>query len=253
MNALPGQFNPVKAIGSEDQWGIVTVSKIVDLNTGATIWTPLGKNAQVIGSFYGGTDFFGRQDNVTTSTTVQKGLTLDLYEQMPFLPTPTFVGTDPNNRATTGPGTGNTPASADYPRFTEAVFPQINLQLALRATSTTGFLDAGVAALQQTAEVVSTFVNSVGGQGSAQTYLQVVGGNSAFQFDTNGFSALFNGNTADIQVILAQQTLPFAQPWDVSINGPLQANVIPEPSSVLAGLACIMPILAGALGRRRTT
>ena len=39
--------------------------------------------------------------------------------------------------------------------------------------------------------------------------------------------------------------------WLVSSNDPLRAVVVPEPTTVLAGLGCLAPVLSSLLGRRR--
>ena len=58
-------------------------------------------------------------------------------------------------------------------------------------------------------------------------------------------------NKADARFTFTQQTLPGANPWSVNINGPLQTLVVPEPSSMMTGIACLWPVIGSFLARRR--
>lgn len=256
--------NPINI--NEDQYGVVSVVNIKDAITNAVIWSPLGKNQQLVGTYYGGTDFWGRQDAIglnATQTTVQTGFTINLYEQTPFAPSPDFSSVTPALRGLGSHLTDNvTPNAADFALFTEDQngLAAPNLTLALSLTGVAGFLDpsAGLLgatslALQQNVEIQSTFISSVGGQGNAQGFLAVnplLG--SGAQIDNNQFNALYNSNTADARFTFTQQTLPGANPWDVNVNGPAQTLVVsvPEPGSVLAGILCIGSLLGS---RRRKT
>lgn len=261
MNALPGQFNQPKAIGSEDQFGVLFVQQIKDANTNAVIWSPAGKNAQLTGTFFGGTDIWGRQDAIganSTDTTVQTGFKINLYEQTPQAPNPNLSTITPADRGTGLHLEGVTPNAADFPLWTEdqngAAAP--NLTLALTLKGVTGFLDPSNGAtplLNQNTEVQSTFVSSVGGQGIVQGFLEVTNpalGSNAM-FDNNQFAAIHNNNRADARFTFTQQTLPGTNPWTVNVNGPAQTLVIPEPSSILTGIACMWPVFGSFLSRRK--
>ena len=259
MDALAGQMNPIKAIGSEDQFGVVFVFQIKDANTNAVIWSPAGKNKELVGTFYGGTDIWGRQDALglnPTQTTAQTGLRVNLYEQSTEMPLPDLAAITPANRNTGVMVEGTTPNAADFPLWTEdqngVAIP--NLTLALSFKGVTGFLDPSAGAtvgLNQLVEVQSTFVNSLGSQGNVQGFLAVnplLGSGSLI--DNNQFAAIFNANTADARFTFTQQTLSTANPWDVSVNGPLQTLItsVPEPGSALAGIACALSVVSS---RRR--
>lgn len=263
MDALP-QINAPQSIGSEDQFGVLFVQQILDANTNAVIWSPAGKNQQLVGSFYGGTDFWGRQDQLVgnpTQTTVQTGFQVNLYEQSPQAPNPDLSAVIPSDRGSGLHLEGTTPNAQDFPRFTElpAGFPPPNsLTLALSLKGVTGFLDPSGGAtplLNQNVEIQSTFVTSVGGQGNVQGFLEITNpalGSNAM-FDNNSFLAVHNANTADARFTFTQQTNPAVNPWIVSINGPAQTEVvpIPEPSSILTGIACMWPVFGSVLSRRR--
>ena len=259
MGVLP-QSNPINAIGGEDTFGIVSVVEIRDFNTNAVIWSPAGKNQQLVGTFFGGTDFWGRQDLVfgnQAQTTVQSGTRFNLYEQIPELPLPNISGISPADRGTGLHLEGTTPNAADFPLWTEdqngPALPNLTLALSLKAVS--GFLDPSAGAtfgLAQNAEVLTTLVNSVGAQGNTQGFLEVdptLG--SGAMIDNNQFAALFNSNTADARFTFTQQTLPSANPWTVSINGPADTRVaaIPEPGTIFAGL--LTGIVALGIRRRK--
>ena len=243
MDAVPQSPAPGRIAPSEDQWGIGFISAIIDPATNAIVWSPSGKNSQITGIFYGGKDFFGRQDATLTQTIAQIGLSIDLYEQTGQIPAPSLAGTSPGQR--TGPNT--------FPNFAPSGGPSTLLG---RFNSINGFLDAGAGATD--AEVVTTFTNSVGAQGSVQGFLSVdnsvgqqAGGVSIFE--NNGFAGIFNNNLADARFILAEQTNSPSNPWLVSVNGPLNTSIVPEPSTFLTGLACMLPMFGAALARRRAT
>lgn len=259
MDALPKITSP-QAIGSEDSFGVLFVQQILDANTNAVIFSPAVKNQQLVGSFYGAADIWGRQDlgGVNgTQTTAQSGFRINLYEQVPQAPNPNLAGVVPADRGTGLHLEGTTPNAQDFPRFTElpAGFPPpSSLTLALSLSGVTGFLDPSAGAtfgLDQLVETQSTFVNSVGGQGNVQGFLEVdptLG--SGAMIDNDQFAALFNTNTADARFTFTQQTLPGVNPWLVSVNGPAQTVVVsvPEPGTIMAGLACIGMVLSS---RRR--
>jgi hypothetical protein len=256
MDGLAGQSNSASAIGSEDLFGIVSVVEIRDISTNAVIWSPAGKNQQLVGTFYGGTDFWGRQDVVgqnLAQTTAQSGLRFNLYEQVPQVPEPNLAGITPGDRGTGLHLEGTTPNAADFPFWTEdqngAAPPNLTLALSLKGVS--GFLDPSGGAtigLNQNVEMLTTFVNSIGGQGNAQGFLEVdpnVG--SGAMIDSNAFAAIFNSNTADARFTFAQQTLPNANPWLISVNGPADTRLstaVPEPGTALAGVACFLGVLS---------
>jgi len=225
------------SIGGEDSWTIGFVTRIVDPFTNANIWTPLGKNQQITGIAYGGTDFWGRQDGPVTQTLASTGLTIELYEQTPQIPVPSFAGVLPTSRL----------AIDQFPNFAPNGSPLI-----ARFNTVTGFLDAG-AGITDT-EVLTQFTNSVGAQGSVQGFAEV--DNSVGQliapgqniFESNGFTGVFNPNVADARFVFSLQTLPAGNPWTTSVTGPIQTSVgtpttVPEPGSALAILACLTPAL----------
>jgi hypothetical protein len=221
------------SIGSEDVWAIGFVTRIVDPFTNANIWTPLGKGQQITGISYGQTDFWGQQSgSVQTISGINQ--TIDLYEQTPLLPVPSLAGVLPTQRT----------GLDSYPNFAPNGSPLI-----ARFNTVNGFLDAG-AGITDT-EVLTQFVNSVGAQGASQAFAevdntvgqQIAPGQSIFE--NNGFTGVFNSNLADARFVFSTQTLPTANPWTVSITGPIETQVgtaVPEPGSALAILACLLPV-----------
>ena len=138
--------------------------------------------------------------------------------------------------------------------------------LVLQLRSVAGFLftnaGPGVGGGGSATEYTEDF-NSLSLNGQGSTYLNVVGGRDLLQFDTNletNANALANfGMTparfADIAGTFTVKPPPIAGPgtlpWTVSSNDPLLGTSVPEPASVLSGLACLFPILGSVLGRNR--
>jgi|GEM_PF-2566470 len=261
IGILNSQFQtPAPNNRGDDTWGIGYVTRIVDPITNANVWTPLVKNQQITGMFYGAQDIFLRQDTATSQTIAAKGFTLDLYLQQGQLPVPSFAGVTPADRVA-GPA-----GLSQFPNFTNP--PTASLGLLARFNSTNGFLAPG--GVTDT-EFLAQFTASLGAQGSAQGFasvdntmgqLQGIGGPSIFEnnqfkgiesgIDLDpGTPGIQNDALADARFVFSTQTLPnFTQPnnWTVAVTGPILTNVIPEPSTVLFGFSCLVPAL---IGRRR--
>jgi hypothetical protein len=265
LNGLP-QIPAPGGFG-DDTWAIAFVTRIVDPVTNANVWTPLGKNQQITGMFYGAQDIWLRQNSLTNQEIASSGFTFEAYLQQGNTPVPSFAGILPSAR--TGIG--------QFPNFTNPPAPTngaSSLQLLARFQGTNGFFDPGLPdGIDTTAtQFLGNFTSSVGAQGSGQGFAtvdntvgqrQFPGGPSIFE--SNFFKGIDSGvdldkvtpgvqNSvlADARFVFSTQTLPnFNQPnrWTVAVTGPLETNVIPEPSSVLFGLSCLLPPL---IRRRRS-
>jgi len=231
MNAVPLQTPPVgSTIPGEDTWGIFTITGIFSLADPVNaLWTPAGKGQEITAIFYGGKDFFLKQTSLNTQSIDSVGLQADFYLDT----TPDYtVGA-------AGARVGNT-----YPTVTDGT-------LILSTIAKAGFIhpvgeDGGLATAAN-----SSFNGAAGGQG--QTFLDVTGGADVNMFNTNSILSQFvPGLVTDIQANFTTSTIAVpAGGWVARVNDPLTTEVIPEPATTLAGLACMIPLLGSVLRRRR--
>lgn len=226
----------IGSIGGEDSWGIASAAGIFANPGSATnpIWTSFVKGYELNAVFYGAQDFATTIAG-TTQTTQSAGLHIDLYRNP--------IGTFDATKLLGGAGHTGSGAygliSAGGPATLELSFLSV----------------AGGISASPLSEFETSYSPGAGGTGSA--YLNVIGGLSAAQWNTNSIPLLFGapGQFADISINFTTRgpaapgnAIPPGTNWLVSSEDPLLGAVIPEPTTVLAGLGCLLPML---LGRRR--
>ena len=247
MDVLPQSLAPGRIAPSEDQWGIGYVQDIIDPTSGFIVWSPAGKTDQLTAIFYGGKDFYGVQGSATSQTISSVGLTLDIYELGALNPAPVLGGSSPTF--------GRSGVNGEF--FDSGLVGgkfSPNGALLSRFTSTKGFLTNNGAATDT--EILTTFVQSANGVGDVKGFFNATPGSI---FDTNGFtSTTLAGLFADASVSLSETTTtpfpPGPNQWLVNLGGQIQTNVaVPEPSTFLAGLGCLLPVLGSVFGRRKGT
>lgn len=225
----------------DDTWGIAKITDIRDSN-GLTIWSSIGKSAEITALFYGEQDTYFKQTAADTITVSGVGLRLDLWEQN--LPTPVGQTFNPS----LGPG-GRDAGGLGYTSVTEGT-------KILTLRSAPGFLHTD-GTLGGTAAEFETRFNVAGGKGSGDSYMNVIGGTEAARFDTNQVSSNVSapGLFSDIAISFTNDSRTLAQgnstnkfDWLVTSDDPIKGNVIPEPTSALVGLGCTLAMFAG---RRR--
>ena len=245
VNAVPGQIpagfanlgtNP--AGGNEDLWGIARVTNI-QTPAGVDVWTPLGKGTELTGFLHGEQDFHIQADPsnpLNASVESGAGLRVDIWED--GTPGGTVDPTTPFD-PTGGPVAH--PLNS-YPSVTDGT-------LQLQLGSTFGFIHTDVVGPSpgfggSATEYENSFnPGSLSGLGTS--FLNVIGGAQAAMFDTNSIaslSSLFNGvANADFKANFTINPGQFG--FLVTANDPLVGLAVPEPSTVLAGFACLLPML----------
>ncbi len=103
-------------------------------------------------------------------------------------------------------------------------------------------------------ELLTTF-DASNNTGSGGAFLDVTGlGSSDSVFDTN---LGVGGSDIELQFIASQTVGWFTSQtpgdWLLGDVDPAEATVIPEPTTALAGLGCILPVLGSFLRRRRAS
>lgn len=221
-------------VGAEDTWGIARILTITDA-AGAVIWSEPVKNAQITAMFYGEQDFYVQQLANGFQHINGVGLNVDFYFQSKAVPTYTAYNPLLGSAGRTGLDT--------YTSVTDG-------QQFLRTTSTGGFLHPAGTLGGLTAEFLSVYNATSGGTG--QTYLNVIGGTDAAQFNTNGYVSPFGtGNTADL--FAAFTTTPTTvSNWLVASNDPISGNLasVPDGGSTLLMLGAGL-ILLGLRQQRK--
>jgi hypothetical protein len=249
----------------EDSWGIAFVQQIFrESNLVTPVWSAVGDSQQLTIMFYGAQDFFLKQTSVgggvlDSQTISSTGLNVDLYLQ------DNANGSFTAFNQLLGPGArpadvaGATKANdASYPTVTDSNGTVFTLGVPVLTTkSTAGFL-RGLGDLGGPATEFETTVNgsalNLAGEGSA--YLSIaptLGGVGSLNslWNTNGFNAPhIAGNTADFSMQFTS-TVDGSADWLVSSQDPVRGALIPEPTTALVGIGCMLPILFGGLGRRR--
>ena len=245
----------------EDSWGIAQVTEIRLASNNAVIWQSFnspgnpGDNQQLTIMFYGEQDYYTRVAGAQ-QTTAGVGLTVDLWLQdvgvgfTPIVPTP---GLRPANADSNGGAAGDPfllSLDASYPTVTDGT-----RVLSLRSTS--GFIRADGDLGGLATEFETTFNGTaLNGSGLGTSYLDVVGGTLASRYDTNTLTSFIPGaigKKTDISIQFTSTTAGTTGlgDWLVTSQDPLRAVAVPEPTTVLAGLGCMAPILSSLLGRRR--
>ena len=251
----------------EDSWGIATVTQIFNANNLVTpVWSSTIDNQQLTVMFYGSQDFFLKQvsigGGILDSQTIDSvGLNVDLYLQ------DNANGSFTSFNQALGPAgrpadvAGLTKANdASYQTVTDSNGTTFTLGVPVLTTkSTAGFLRALNDLGGPATEFETTFNGSAAnGAGSGATFLSVtptLGGVGTFNalYDTNSFAAPhIAGNTADFSVQFTTTTQGTgASGWLLSSQDPIRGRIIPEPTTGIMGLACMLPVLMRGLARRR--
>lgn len=255
LDSVPGQIGPAsgssQALGvypgasafAEDNWGIFRITSIQD-SSGFLLWTPGVKGYDLSGLIYGQQDTFIQDPDPADPNSViidSVGLKVDLYRQpgLNWNPNPNGDGDGPGARL---PGN---------------VYPNINdagQVLELSTVSLPGFLHGAGTFGGLAAEYTNSFdyVNFTGDGGS---YVEVTGGASAWQFDTDSHVMPLANQialgptydwTADLSVQFDIPNTPVPHGWLVLGDDPIVAEgQIPEPTT----LAVLL--LGAVLGIRR--
>lgn len=240
-NAGPGTIVPAS---NEDSWGVGTVTSILT-PSGDIVWSPVVKGAQLTAVFFGEQDFHVQPDpnNPGFDTVLSgAGFRLNIYEDAGPVTPLNLAG---------GPGLY---AAGTYPNANDGI-----LQLSL--ASTPGFIRTNTGAGGPSpgfggaaTEYSSTF-NFGALSGLGVTFFNVIGGAQALDFNTNSITSPagdFNAAAGVIPSRFADFRANFTVGpgefgFDVTANDPLTGLAVPEPSAVLVGLACLLPMI----GRNR--
>lgn len=215
--------------GSEDSWGIFSISRITNTTLGGTTTFNSGDDGTyLLGTFYGLEDFFVRNTsdiggNLETQVAALGG-SLKIWE------------TTSDWNANGAPGTSG---RIDQDGFTG--ISDVGGNLWLEAQFDAGALASNNNPSLAAATYTTTFASSdLSGGGSA--FLSVVGGSEADIFNTNGFTT-FNGTQSDLRLILGFQPVDGADQTDWTVRGvgevsAIAATSVPEPGTLaLMGLA----------------
>jgi hypothetical protein len=251
--------------GLEDSWGVAFVTQIFKASDPVTpVWSAGTDNQQLTIMFYGAQDFFLRQNaNGTLGpsfTTGSVGFNADFYLQDTGL-----GGFTSYNALALGPGArpANTGAltkaeDASFPTVTDSNGTAFTLGVPVLTTrATPGFL-RGVGDLGGPATELETTFNgdALTGAGEGAAFVSVaptLGGLGTLNglWNNNSFLAPhIAGNTADFQLQFTATTNN-SGPWLLNSQDPIRTQLIPEPTTALVGLGCMLPIFARQLGRRR--
>jgi hypothetical protein len=251
--------------GIEDSWGVAFVTQIFKASDPVTpVWSTASDNQQLTIMFYGTQDFFLRQNANgplgPSFTTSSVGFTADFYLQDTGL-----GGFTSYNALALGPGArpANTGAltkaeDASFPTVTDSNGTAFTLGVPVLTTrATPGFL-RGLGDLGGPATEFETTFNgdSLNGNGEGAAFLSVAPtlggvGTSNALWDNNSFLAPhIAGNRADFQLQFTATTQNSGN-WFLNSQDPIRTQLIPEPTTTLVGLGCVLPIFARHLGRRR--
>ncbi len=236
----------VGQVAGEDTWGVVLVTDILAYGSDGNLHTVYNRFAnpyQVTGMFYNEKDFYV---NESAGIVAGAGLKFDLY-----------TSNIKNFSDNPGPAQGGVvgPNGPDD-RTAANAFPTVTTSNAAGTIQGTPFLTlASTAGLIRTAGdlggTATEFESNLTGLGRAA--FNVTGGSSQGLFDTNsvGFGGVVAPNGTGLADLFATFTSGQGLAgWDIRVNDPITA-VIPEPTSVLAGLACLLPACGSILRRRR--
>lgn len=249
----------------EDTWGTAIIQQIFRSdNLVMPVWSAAADQQQLTMMFYGAQDFYGKQTSLglapgpqdDSMTIASRGLQIDVYLENTANPFTSY------NALALGPGGRpadlaviNGANDASYTSVTDSnVFGN---QPVLTMRTTPGFLrgagDLGGLATEFEVTVNGAADNLASSGAAFMSVGPTLGGVGVLNhlWDTNGFSAPhIAGNTADFSMQFTA-TVDGSGPWLLSSQDPVRGYVIPEPTTALTGIGCMLPILMGALGRRR--
>jgi hypothetical protein len=225
--------------GVEDSFGIIVIDQIIATDgSGAVVYNKATSGFTLAGLIYNSVDVavtVAGTSQVTSST----GTKIDIYS-LPGNNALDLALLDPSGHTAAGVYTGITSGT-------------LELQLA----GVVGGL-GGVTLTNPggSAADLQTIYNGPSSTGSGSGFFNVVGGGSAAQFNTNSVSTALGAGTADTSIQFSTSNQAgvdswYHAPWTVADSDPVNASVIPEPTTALSGLACLMPILGMVTRRRR--
>ena len=238
--------------GLEDSWGIAAITQIFRAsNPLVPVWDSTVDNQELTLMFYGAQDYYSRSTGAGNQTTDSINLNVDFYLQDKGLPGFTAFN---NLGARPADVAGFTQANdASFPTITDSNGTTFQAGVpVLKLKSTSGFINAPGVLGGVDSEFQTVFNgNALNGSGLGSAFFDVVGGTLGGTYNTNSFvSPYIGGKTTDVSAQFTTTTAG-AGPWLVSSQDPLRLVAVPEPTTVLAGLGCMAPILSSLLARRR--
>lgn len=251
QTVINGVAQGLGSVGTEDGWSIYRVTTITDQLTGDTIWSQAVKGTQITALASGLKDFY-----TTTVGTEQivngVGGRLDLFE----VSTAGFPNASTFNSllGPTGHAGDNLGNGSVYAGTTNGA-PILTLRTAAGFIHPNGVLGGLATEFESKLNLSGS-----GGNGNlSSAFFDVVGGSLASDYNTNRIASGIVGGrvlNADISAEFTQTTFGvngLGQPitnngWTATVNDPLLAYPVPEPSTALFGLGCMLPFVAS---RRR--
>ena len=218
------------AIGSEDTWGIASISRIVTEVGGTDLWVNGQGGQYMTAMFYGLTDqpvdYDGTLGSTNFWTAYATGGILDVY-------------LDTNNDYSGAAGPGARTDLSHYPGATEG-------ELFLRLQFGTG------AALNDPTATYASSFNDGQASASGSGFLDIIGGSGAGLFEQDTLMG-FDGLLHDMFLDVVFNNVTGGVSWTVTSVGSVKAVVVPEPSTLalLGGSLLISAFGAGAYRRKK--
>jgi hypothetical protein len=226
-----GSLPAPEQIGSEDTWGIASISRIVTETGGTDLWVNGQGGQYMTAMFYGLTDqrvdYDGSLGSTNFWTAYATGGILDVY-------------LDANNDYSGAAGPSARTDLSHYPGATEG---ELFLRLAF---------GTGAAANDPTATYASSF-NDGQASASGSGFLDIIGGSGADLFEQDTLLG-FDGLLHDMFLDVVFNNVTGNVEWTVTSVGSVKAVVVPEPSTLalLGGSLLIGAFGAGAYRRKRS-